>query len=819
MFRKRDVKARSLYPISSPGIEDESYEDFLDRIQELFEGAERDAFWDAMDSAPARWQRKPELMLIKSLGFLRDGDEVEAKKLLTEIERAHPKYLPVHFYKATMYMRQLYPAHVLRALEKIHAGGTMDNEGEAEMQEMEKVARALVADEAERLNVPVARMEKASWHHEAAQEKLDSGQWAVAEQMTREALRLIPSWSSPRNNRSYVLYFMGRVREALEEAHAVLTQYPDDLHALKNLVIFHTGLGGEAEARDYSKQMAAYLDTLPQDANEVDMIILVLGLVKDEERLWKLAQKYLKQDVDDLMDNSWYALGVEAIRSGHLKEARTLLEKVEHDYEPAAPLAIEVRKALKASTPVSVKPELPGPVLLLPEIVINEIAQILGKHVADELPRHVQKKLEEYIQKRPFVINGLFRLLTEPQAAKFIPSLLLALNQPEADARLRAFALGDMGTKAQRLQVLGALARMGREVPPSPIRFWDEEVGAWRDVDFIAQMLSDDFDLNISPQAARWAEKAQNTDDVAEKISLWRNAVETDPKSGYASHMLGILLIQNGQKEEGKRLARRAIEVDPNYMFAYANLALMEAQEENPDGELAMQYLNKVAQAPVITAQTAFLMHFASMLLAVDRKDFESARKEFEIAADLRPDDPLLEGWDVRLRFGEAFSGGFFSNWHEESQQRAHNKAMRTKLESDSGTLITLNSLSREVLGAVAHVWGLTTYGKKAELVNKIVDRMHNQTAVDSVCNELSEKEKESLQWTFDNGGWRSWKEFTEKYGDDLEESPWWNYHAPETIVGRLRQAGFLAKGTLNGEQVVFIPADLRELLRICLKR
>jgi len=42
---------------------------------------------------------------------------------------------------------------------------------------------------------------------------------------------------------------MGRVREALEEAHAVLTQYPDDLHALKNLVIFHTGLGEEAEAQ------------------------------------------------------------------------------------------------------------------------------------------------------------------------------------------------------------------------------------------------------------------------------------------------------------------------------------------------------------------------------------------------------------------------------------------------------------------------------------------------------------------------------------------------------------------------------------------
>jgi tetratricopeptide (TPR) repeat protein len=818
MFRKSDGGPKSPYPVSSPGRENESYEDFLDRVQKLFEEAEREALWDAIDSAPGRWQRKPEFMLIKSLGFLRDGDVTEAKKILTEIERAHPKYLPIYFYQATMYMQDLFPAHALRALNKIHAGGTLDSEAEAEMQSMEKVAHSLIAEEATRLKVPVDRMEKASWHHESAQEKLESGQWAVAEQMAREALRLIPDWSSPRNNRSYVLYFMGRVKEALEEAHAVLAQYPDDLHALKNLVIFHSGLGEEDKARQYSKQMAAYLDTLPQDADEVDMIILVLGLVKDEERLWALARKYLNQDVDVLMDNSWYALGVASIRGGHLKEARKLLEKIEHDYEPAASLAIELRKALKAGTPVSVKPELPGPVLLLPEIAISELAQILGKHVMDELPRHVQKKLEEYTQKRPFVINGLFRLLTEPQAAEIIPSLLLVLNQPEVDARLRAFALGDAGTKQQRLHVLSAMAQMGKEVPPSPIRFWDEEIGEWREVDFTAQMLTNDFELNISPQAARWAEKAQNSNDTAEKISLWRKAVETDPKSGYAVHMLGILLIQNGQKEEGKKLARRAIEVDPNYMFAYANLALMEAQEENPDTDLATQYLSTVAKAPVITEQTAFLMHFALMLLAFDRKDFESARKEFEIAADLRPEDPLLGDWDVRLRLGEVFSSGLLSNWQEESNQRAHNKAMRTKLASDSGTVVTLNSLSREVLGAVARVWGLTTYGKKAELVNKIIGKMQDQNAVEEVCNELSAKEKDSLQWTLENGGWRSWKEFIDKYGDDSEESPWWNYHEPETVVGRLRQAGFLAKGTLDGEQVVFVPADLRESLRTCLK-
>ena len=816
MFRKKDNMSKSPYPVSLPGGDSESFEDFLNRAQKFFDEGDQDAFWDAVDSAPARWQRKPEFMLVKAVGLLHGGEETEAKQILSEVERAYPRYVPVYFYQATLYMQDLYPAHVLRAINKIRAGGTLDSEAEAEMQSMENASRAMIAEVASELNLPFERMEKASWYHEAAQEKLDFGQWAAAEQMTREAIRLIPNWSSPRNNRSYVLYFMGRVSEALAEANAVLEQHPDTLHALKNLVIFHAGLGEDDKAREYSTRMTAHLDTLPRDADEVDMIILVLGLMRDDEALWALAQKYLKLDADSLMENSWYAFGVAAIRAGHLKEARKLLEKIEQYYEPAAPLVAEVRKALKTGKPMSLKPELPGAVLLLPLAVINEMAEMMGKHMMDELPRHVQKKLDEYIQKRPFVINGLFRLLTEPQAAEIIPSLLLSSNQPQVDARLLAFALGDVGTSQQRLQVLSAMAQMNRELPPSPIHFWDEETGEWHDVDFLAQMISDDIELNISPKAAVWAQKAQEAEDVNDKITFWRKAVEADPKSGYAVHMLGILLIQNGQEDEGKRLARRAIEIDPDYLFAFANLALIEAQKENVDA--ALELLNKVAKARVITSQTAFMMHFTLMLLAVQREDFDSARKEFDMAKSIRPDDPLLDDWDTRLRLGEIFSGGWLSKWQEESRQRAHDKAMRTRLELNSETPVTLNSLTRDVLGTVAHVWGVNSYGKKAELVNRIIARMHDAEVVKHVWDQLKQEEQEALHWTLENGGWRSWKEFTEKYGDDSEESPHWNYHEPESIIGRIRQAGFLATGTLNGEQVVFVPADLRESLQTCLK-
>jgi tetratricopeptide (TPR) repeat protein len=816
MFGKRNDLSKSQFPFSQSANEAASYEDFLSQLEELFNGEDAEAFFEAIENAPVRWQRKSEVMISKVVGLLRDGEEYHAKKILDEIERIHPKFAPLYYYKANLYIENMYLAHAVRMIHRVRALGTLDDEAEKSMSEMEAVANKMIMETAAELGVSYEQMEKASWHHEAAEEKMYNGQWQAAEQNAREAIRFIPKWSAPRNNRSYILYFMGRINEAFTEANAVLAQDPHNLHAIKNLVIFHTGLGEGDKAQEFSTRMIAPLKTMPEDAPEVDLIISVLSMVGDKETLWQLAQKYLKRDYEDLMDDSWFALGVAAIHSGHLKDAAKLLEKMEEYSDYAKSLAFEVRKAIKTGKHISLPPMYSAIGLLLPAAVLEELIEIPSKHLNDKvLPRHIQKKMDDYIQKRPFVINGLLRLLAEPSAAEIIPDLLLSFNWPEVDARLLAFALGDVGTSQQRLHILSAMAQEGREVPPSPIRFWNEEAAEWAEVDLYAQMLSDDIELNISSKAAVWAEKAQEAKDDVEKIALFRKAVEADPKSGFAVHMLGILLIKSGKREEGLKLARQAIKVDPDYMFAYANLGLMEVQEENPNIELVMEYVNKVAKASVITTQTAFIMHVALMHLAFDRKDFESARKEFEIAVDLRPDDPILEGWETRLKLVEVFSGGWLAKYQEQSRQRTYNKMLKNKLELDSSARITLNALTRDVLGAVARIWKLTAYGKKAELINNIVGRMQDIVNVQIVWNDyLDDAERSAVNWVLENNGARPLKDFTDKYGSDEEESPYWNYHKPETIIGRLGQAGIFAKGTLNGVPVVLVPLEIKNSIK-----
>jgi len=74
------------------------------------------------------------------------------------------------------------------------------------------------------------------------------------------------------------------------------------------------------------------------------------------------------------------------------------------------------------------------------------------------------------------------------------------------------------------------------------------------------------------------------------------------------------------------------------------------------------------------------------------------------------------------------------------------------------------------------------------------------------------------LKWMLETGGVRPWEEFVQKYGDDMNESVYWNYHDPQSISGRLRMSGLFYSGMLEGQPVAFIPADVRPLMRALLK-
>ena len=44
------------------------------------------------------------------------------------------------------------------------------------------------------------------------------------------------------------------------------------------------------------------------------------------------------------------------------------------------------------------------------------------------------------------------------------------------------------------------------------------------------------------------------------------------------------------------------------------------------------------------------------------------------------------------------------------------------------------------------------------------------------------------------------WDDFDAAYDNDLDESRYWQWHEPETVMGRLRMCGLLVEAKVDGE-------------------
>ena len=102
---------------------------------------------------------------------------------------------------------------------------------------------------------------------------------------------------------------------------------------------------------------------------------------------------------------------------------------------------------------------------------------------------------------------------------------------------------------------------------------------------------------------------------------------------------------------------------------------------------------------------------------------------------------------------------------------------------------------------------------RKAELLEKVVEELKRTDIVERLVAQLSDTEREALHQVLADGGHMPWHRFDAQYGNDLEESQYWQYHEPKTTMGRLRLRGLLVETTVNDELLVAVPQDLRQVL------
>jgi tetratricopeptide (TPR) repeat protein len=776
---------------------------------------------EALDAAPLWMKRQPEFMLIRATVLLSLGNVQEALQILQEIERKNPRLMGVYLPLSMLYMDQEWPAHALQAAKRASFDRDLTDVSRTSLKQLIEEATALIQALAARFGLPFETMQKACYFDEQAQMALDENKLSDADTFSKEAIKNAPDWILPHNNRAQALYFLGKTTEAIAVLETVLAREAENTFAMSSLVTYHIGLNQPEQAWNYANRLAMLSPKFSIDSIEIEHVITALALVEDTPTLWKIANRFFKAPSETLIGRSWQCLAVAAIRSGKWKDALSLIQKINKEELPPSAKTIldELEKVTNRRLPrlAWMPPAYPGTDLFLHPNIVAEWEALL-QNFSDPLSPSQKHKLDRFFQKYPFMIVALKRLLWEENGHLLALQTLCRMDIPEANDEILHFALSQTGSRETRLHAMMMLIQTESYTGTNVVKIWHEDLGEWRDIELNNQQIGE-IKPNVRPETMEIIEKAQNTKNPQEAITLLQKAIKMEPTCPIAVFNLGVVLTQSGKPEEGEALILRSVKVDPNYTYGHATIALTNAEAGRK--QEALDHLEFVTRADIIAPSTAVIANMAWLILAIQKHDLKSARQRLEVAAQIDPKHRLLGRYRKILKeaedFDEKFS--FLTEFQRKSVQRDHHKLLKTPLTAEMDLRTCLETNTKEMLVSSAHFLQTSASGKKGELAFWLAEVLLDIEFLQQTLDEdLKEKEREALQWMLETNGVRPWKEFVHKYGDDMDESTAWNYQKPESLPGRLRMSGLFYSGILDGQQVAFIPADARAVLLRLLK-
>jgi hypothetical protein len=216
--------------------------------------------------------------------------------------------------------------------------------------------------------------------------------------------------------------------------------------------------------------------------------------------------------------------------------------------------------------------------------------------------------------------------------------------------------------------------------------------------------------------------------------------------------------------------------------------------------------------------EMAFYSYTQARIL-MRREEHERARGALELALQVYPGYEPAQNLLDRLTWILQFEEDNESFWE---QQRKRDQAKRARLQGQLSTrnpslaealpLYTKNALTG--MARVTLRFGGWSALRKAELIERIVAALADPEGLEYVVAGLDDQEQDALRLVLSYGGHMSWLEFDAAHGNDVDESAYWDWHEPETTMGRLRLCGLLVEMTVNGDLLIAVPSELRRPLR-----
>ena len=670
---------------------------------------------------------------------------------------------------------------------------------------------------AQNLNLPVAKVEQGLRLFEQAEQALHTDDYTAAVTRNKRAIKILGDWSPPHNNLSLALFYAGHPQDAIETTRRVLAIEDDNVQALSNIIRYLAWTGQRDAAHTYWQQLK---DISPSAESLQLKKAEAAAVLDDDETVYNLLRHL---ETSDALPNQTFGeylqvqlfIAVAEANTQRTAHAKRRLKKLKKEI----PWAGEILAALqRGKTSIGYKSRFPyfHSTEIVTPITMENFLELIGQEekLAEET---FNRKMDAFIARFPQFVTVAEKLLWEENQPDVGIALLAYIATPAAYDALRRFATGQAGSDDLRMNAVMILSNAGQFSPTNPLRFWRN--GTWEEIASRSYELTSEKDDTFTPQIQGLMERAYEANiagDDQEAEKLFKQVLAIDPRTKEAYNNLGTIYGKRGNIPQAEAQLHKALEIDPLYVFPRCNLTLRRLGAGDIEGAEAL--LEPLAGRTRFHPQEMTFYVFTQAKLKVATREYDAARKFLEMALEIDPDydmaHNLLDYLDDIATLGIAEN----SYWAKMRQRELKKRAkLQSKLTTAKPTLSdTLSLYTKEQLTAIARVAifeGSWSSLRKAELKARILEELNNIENLQWIIDDLSADEHAILKTILANGGHLPWDDFDARYGNDMEESPYWIYHVPKTSMGRLRLRVLLAEAVVNDQLIMTIPTELRPLL------
>lgn len=811
---RKQRSGRSERPRRRPADE---LERALARAERMIQGNRAQEAVELMMPLVESYPREPEAHYM--LGYARAGTG-DVWGALEEFERAmelsrDPSYWPP---LASLYIELELNAHALGAFRQaIRHPEHIPPELRERVPQVIAALREQFAELSRSQGISEGQTEKGLYEMEEGIRAMNRSDYSSSAAASRRAIRLLGDWPPPHNNLSLALFYAGHPEDAVAAARKVLAHDPDNIQALSNAIRFLAWSDREQEARALWARLE---HVAPQDMVDRIKAAEAAAILGEDESVYRLLRPLDRPSAELLpafASEVQLFLAVAEANTGR-RGAKRRFQEVRGRY----PQVDRFLAALEDKRPG------PGWSQRYPYFASSELLPVRAMQEWVDLAERREHMPEErfhdeaarFAERFPQIIQAAEKMIWEEDQIDAGLSMLILFDTSQARAALRRFGLSQAGDDSARTRALNRLVEVGEIGPDTTLRVWMG--GEWREVQLRRYDVSDEYVSEYEPEVAEVLNaglKAFQEEKIQEAERLFQRALELDPRAKQAYNNLGAIYSQQGNQEQAKKALRAALEIDPLYVMPRCNLALFMLGDGDIEG--AEEMLRPLADVSQFHPQAMSFCAYVQARVLVEQDNFDDARRSLEVALEIMPDyEParklldqldLLESTHRIRKYAAAFV----------EEQRERNRARRIRLQAELTTpdpslpralaLYTkdaLTGMARKVIPG----GGWSTL-RKAELIEAITNVLEDAELLAKVVGDLDDKERAALGEVLGRGGTMPWAEFDARYGNDLEESPYWNYHEPETVMGGLRERGLLVEATVGGERLVAVPVELRALL------